>query len=68
MAFEEQINPEILKRIEELAASSGQPIHLVVEEALKDLLAKNGVVRDEIWSHYEASLRENDELYRRLAQ
>ncbi|MBL8047610.1 MAG: hypothetical protein JNJ45_02910 [Chthonomonas sp.] len=68
--FATQVSEELLARTREYAASEGKQLQMVVEEALADYLVKeSGVgVRPFVLRHFEDSYRDNEELYKLLAQ
>ena len=68
--FATQLDPDILAETRALAAKEGRQVQSVVEEALAEyLVVKSGSrPRPEVMAHYEASLVQFDELYKKLAE
>lgn len=64
------IDPELLARTQAVAEAEGLDVDFIVEEALRDLLEKRArsEPRPQVLAHYQASVGEFDELYKRLAQ
>ncbi|MHB8635489.1 MAG: hypothetical protein ACYC96_03340 [Fimbriimonadaceae bacterium] len=68
--FATQLDPTVLAQTRAYAQSEGRQVQSVVEEALTEYLAaKHGSrPRPEVMAHYEASLVQFDELYKKLAE
>jgi serine kinase of HPr protein (carbohydrate metabolism regulator) len=68
--FASQADPALLAEMRAIAEEEGRQLQAVLEEAMRDLIAKRRGVqpRAEVLAHLEATVEENRELYRRLAQ
>lgn len=68
--FATQLDPVVLAQIRAYAQAEGRQVQSVVEEALTEYLAvKHGNrPRPEVMAHYEASLVQFGELYKKLAE
>jgi hypothetical protein len=68
--FASQADPELLARMRSRAAAEGRQLQAVIEDAFRHYLAasENEAPRRDVLMHLEASVSENRELYRRLAQ
>jgi hypothetical protein len=68
--FASQADPALLAEMRAIAEEDGRQLQAVLEEAMRDLIDKRRGVqpRSEVLAHLEATVAENRELYRRLAQ
>lgn len=68
--FATQIEPELLASVRDLARTEGKQVQAVVEEALRDLVAKRSraATRPSLEEAYAESLVRFDKLYRKLAE
>jgi len=65
-----QVNAEILSAVRAIAASEGQQLQVLVEEALSDLIEKRNLERPRphVMAAYEASHEDFGPLYKKLAE
>ena len=68
--FASQADPSVLADVRALAREEGRQFQAVVEEALKEWVARkrSDQPRPEVVAHLKATIERNRELYRRLAQ
>lgn len=68
MAYELPIDPTLYERALRIAERDGLAVDAVLSRAVSSGLADAEIPEQELMHHLEASLRENDNLYRKLAQ
>lgn len=68
--FSSQANPELLGALKELAQREGRKMHSILDEALCDYLVKKGAIqpKQDVMIHFAQSLKEFDQLYKKLAK
>jgi len=68
--FASQAAPDILDAVRAIADEEGRQVQAVIEEALREYVErKRGErPREQVLAHLQASIAENRELYRRLAE
>lgn len=68
--FASQADPELLAQVRELAAEEGRQLQSVIEEALRAYVdsRRGEQPRRAVLEQLEATVAENRELYRRLAE
>ena len=69
-AFSFQADPALLEALTRVARSEGRDVEALVEEALREYVSRHsrGVVREEVVTHYRASVRRNQRLAELLAK
>lgn len=58
----------LVTAIKQLAAEKGQAVEALLDEALRDLLAKHGGASDAVMAAYDESHDQFAELYKKLAR
>ena len=68
--FSSQADPEVLLALKELAQREGRKMHAVLDEALSDYLVRKGSLqsKQDTMNHFAQSLKEFDQLYKKLAK
>jgi hypothetical protein len=68
--FASQADPEVLAALRAIAEKEGRQFQSLIDEALRDIIEKkrNDKPRPHVIIAYQQSLKEFDELYRKLAQ
>jgi len=68
--FSSQADPEVLLALKELAQREGRKMHAVLDEALSDYLVRKGALqsKQDTMNHFAQSLKEFDQLYKKLAK
>lgn len=68
--FSSQADPEVLSALKELAQREGRKMHAVLDEALSDYLVRKGALqpKQDTMNHFAQSLKEFDQLYKKLAK
>lgn len=68
--FASQADSEVLMAMRAIAESEGKQFQAVLDEAMRDFIEKrrNGKPRSHVMSAFADSLKEFDELYKKLAQ
>ena len=68
--YSSQADPEILKALQAIAAREGRQLQAVIGDALREYLARRQqqAPRRNVLEAFQKSLKERDELYRKLAK
>ena len=68
--FSTQAEEKLLKEVRKIAKVEGKKLYALINEALTDLVEKrkHGAPRKEVLAKFEASLKEYDSLYEKLAK
>lgn len=68
--FSSQADPEILKRLQEIAAREGRQFQAVLGDAMREYLEhkRQQLPRRNVLEAFQESVEERDELYRSLAK
>lgn len=68
--FATQADPLLLEQLKAIAQTEGRQLQAVVEEAFRDYVDKKtgNKPRPDVLKHFSDSLKEYDDLYKRLAQ
>lgn len=68
--FASQADPALLAEVRAIAAEDGRQLQVVIEDALRGYVEERRGQRPrrEVLEHLEATVAENRELYRRLAE
>jgi len=68
--FSSQADPELLKALQAIADREGRQLQAVIGDALREYLARRQqqAPRRNVLEAFQKSLKERDELYRKLAK
>ena len=68
--FSSQADPEVLKALQAIADREGRQLQAVIGDALREYLARRQqqAPRRNVLEAFQKSLKERDELYRKLAK
>jgi len=62
------IEKPLFRAIEDIAENEKVPIQVILEKALYDFVQQNGIVRENVMKHFDASLSKNYRLGKLLAK
>jgi hypothetical protein len=68
--FSSQADPDVLKAMQEVADQDGRQLQAVIGDALREYLARRQqqAPRRNVLEAFQKSLKERDDLYRKLAK
>lgn len=68
--FSSQADPELLRSIKDLAKTEGKKFQTLVNEAFMELLEKRKQTKPRrfVLEHFQDSLKQNNSLYKKLAE
>jgi hypothetical protein len=68
--FSSQADPELLEALREIAQQEGRQFQAVLEQAMREFIERKNSAhpRAHVIAHFRASMEQNDELYKLLAQ
>jgi hypothetical protein len=68
--YSSQADPDVLKALQAIAAQEGRQLQAVIGEAMREYLARRQqqAPRRNVLEAFQKSLKERDELYRKLAK
>jgi hypothetical protein len=68
--YSSQADPEVLKALQAIADREGRQLQAVIGEAMREYLARKQqqAPRRSVLEAFQKSLKERDELYRKLAK